>query len=114
LLFSWFVLIPAKSAWAHAVILQSSLDKAPPGANRASEVHLIFNSDIETGLSLVNLVSQGDRKHPLMIRKGKVRGELVVDLPPLPAGEYALQVKVFAADGHLTEDILEFVVGEEN
>ncbi len=97
---------------AHAVIIQSSLDSGPVQADQPTEIHLIFNSDIEDVLSMVNLVSKGNRMHPLPIQKGKKRGELVVELPPLPPGEYALQLRVFAADGHLTEDILKFTVRE--
>ncbi len=102
-----------KLSLAHAVIIQSSLATTPPRPDRATEVHLIFNSDIEDVLSIVNLVSEGDHKRPLPIRKGKKRGEILVEIPPLPPGEYALQLRVFAADGHLTEDILKFTVREE-
>jgi len=98
---------------AHAVIIRSSLETASPRPNQATEVHLIFNSNIEIALSIVNLVSKGDRKHPLPLHKGRARGEIIVMLPPLPPGEYALQYKMFAADGHLTEDILKFTITED-
>lgn len=98
---------------SHAVITRSSLQNQPIKANQASKVSLIFNSDIETALSTIQLVSKGDRKEPVEFTRGRGRGEIVVDLPPLPPGEYALQYKVFAADGHLTEDIVKFVIGGE-
>lgn len=97
---------------AHAVIVRSSLNTHPPLPNQASEVTLNFNSAIETDLSQVLLVSKGDRKQAVPSRPGKERGEIVVDLPPLPPGEYALQLKVFAADGHLTEEVLKFSIQE--
>nr|BAL55588.1 hypothetical conserved protein [uncultured Gammaproteobacteria bacterium] len=99
---------------AHAVIVRSTLHTHPPLPNQASSVTLRFNSDIETKLSQALLVTQGDRKRPLPSRPGTARGEIVVDLPPLPPGEYALQLKVFAADGHLTEEVLKFFVHEGN
>ena len=106
------LMLPALSS-AHAVIVQSSLKTSPPSPHQASEIHLFFNSDIEPVLSIVNLVSKGDQKRPLPIRLGEKRGEILVELPALPPGDYALQLKVFAADGHLTEDILEFTIQEE-
>ncbi|MCX8048688.1 MAG: copper resistance protein CopC [Methylohalobius sp.] len=100
-------------AHAHAVIVRSSLDTHPPEPDQAAKVSLIFNSHIETRLSQVLLVTQGDRKRPLPFQAGKERGEVVVDLPPLPPGEYALQLKVFAADGHLTEEVRKFFIRGE-
>lgn len=97
---------------AHAVIVRSSLNTHPPLPNRAAEVSLMFNSHIEADLSQVLLVTKGDHRQPVPSRAGKARGEIVVDLPPLPPGEYALQLKVFAADGHLTEDIIKFFIRE--
>jgi methionine-rich copper-binding protein CopC len=43
---------------------------------------------------------------------GKKQGQIVIDIPPLNAGDYALRFKVFAADGHLTEDVIHFSVTE--
>ncbi|HEB77309.1 MAG TPA: copper resistance protein CopC [Methylothermaceae bacterium] len=95
---------------AHAVITHSSLDTEPVAAGQATVVHLFFNSDIEPLLSIVYLVSKGDKKQPLELRHGERPGELIVSLPPLAPGAYALQYKVFAADGHITEDVLKFSV----
>ncbi len=104
--------MPLALTHAHAVIVRSSLNTHPPLPNQAAEISLIFNSHIETALSQVLLVTQGDHKQAVPSRPGKARGEIVVDLPPLPPGEYALQLKVFAADGHLTEDIIKFFIRE--
>lgn len=114
-LFLTFLLMAFSVAtFAHAVVIRSSLESAAPAPNRAGEVHLWFNSDIEPALSLFLLVRSGDHKQVLPFAKGRGRGEVVVTLPPLPPGEYALQYKVFAADGHLTESIVQFFVREEN
>ncbi|HHJ38216.1 MAG: hypothetical protein AXA67_01020 [Methylothermaceae bacteria B42] len=99
-------------AYAHAVITHTTLQKTPPAAHQPAQVSLFFNSDIETSLSTIELVSKGDLKQPVQFRLGQKRGEILVELPPLPPGEYALQYKVFAADGHLTEDIIRFSIKE--
>jgi len=97
---------------AHAVVIGSSLQTQPIRAGAATQVVVQFNSSIEVGLSRVFLVSKGDVQRPLTIRAGKKRGELLVEVPALTLGEYALRYRVFAADGHLTEDLLRFRVEE--
>ena len=37
-------------------------------------------------------------------------GTVMLDLPALQPGEYAIKLKIFAADGHLSEDLLRFFV----
>ena len=104
--------LAAGTAAAHAVVIGSSLQKQPVKAHMATEVVIQFNSSIEVGLSRVLLVSKGDVQRPLAVRAGKQRGQLIVEVPALTAGEYALRYRVFAADGHLTEDLIHFRVPE--
>jgi copper resistance protein C len=96
--------------YAHAVVTNHSLKIEQPKANQAKKVELTFNSKIELGLSQVYLVSRGDKHTLLTISKGAKQGNVVVDIPPLSLGEYALRYKIFAADGHLTEDLIHFSV----
>ena len=99
--------------YAHAVVTDHSLKIEQPKANQANQakkVELTFNSKIELGLSQVYLVSTGDKHTLLTVSKGAKQGNVVVDLPPLSLGEYALRYKIFAADGHLTEDLIHFSV----
>jgi methionine-rich copper-binding protein CopC len=98
--------------FAHAVITDYSLKLAPIHANHADKVELDFNSKIELGLSQIFLVSKGDKHELLKAHVGKKQGQIVVEIPPINAGEYALRFKVFAADGHLTEDVIHFSVTE--
>ncbi len=109
------VITLASISWVygHAVIIRTTLQNNPPAVRQPTQVSLFFNSDIETSLSTIELVSKGDRKQPVRFRHGQKRGEILVELPPLPPGEYALQYKVFAADGHLTEDIIRFLIKEQ-
>lgn len=100
----------AETAYAHAVITATSLQETPVKPNSPTEVALFFNSGIEFKLSKVQLVSKGDKHQTLKIKRGKERGELLIELPGLTEGEYVLKYKVFAADGHLTDDLLRFRV----
>lgn len=106
-----FALVSAH-AGAHAIVTGSSLKERPVKPGAPTKVLLSFNSGIEVALSRVFLVSQGDVHAPVPIAAGRKPGQLVVELPALAPGEYALKCRVFAADGHLTEEILRFRVAE--
>ena len=97
-------------ASAHAVVTTSSLSTEPVKARHATRVALFFNSNVELSLSKVFWVSAGDVYHPAEIPRDKKPGELLIQIPPLDPGEYAIKYKVFAADGHLTEATLRFHV----
>jgi copper resistance protein C len=112
LLFLIFLITQSSNALAHAVVMDYSLKIAPVQANQPAQVTLNFNSKIEVGLSQVFLVSEGDKHTTLTIHKGDQQGQIVVDIPPLTAGQYALRLKVLAADGHLTEDVIHFTVSQ--
>jgi methionine-rich copper-binding protein CopC len=97
---------------AHAVVTNYSLKIAPIHANKADKVELTFNSQIELGLSQIFLVSKGDKHELLHADNGSKQGQIIVHIPPLESGDYALRFKVFAADGHLTEDVIHFSVSQ--
>ncbi|BBL74509.1 copper resistance CopC family protein [Methylomagnum ishizawai] len=105
-------LVGVNTAHAHAVVTESSLTKEPIKPHHAATVALFFNSNVELKLSRVFLVSAGDVYHPVEISKGKKPGELHIKLPALDPGDYAIKYKVFAADGHLTENAIRFHVAE--
>lgn len=106
LLIQWF----GNDVFAHAVVTDHTLKIEQPKANEAKKVELTFNSKIELGLSQVYLVSKGDKHTLLDIGEGIKQGNVVVSIPPLQPGDYALRYKIFAADGHLTEDVIHFSV----
>lgn len=103
----------AGDALAHAVVTESSLKQNPIKINHATKVVLYFNSNVELALSKVFLVSKGDKFQSVEISKGKKPGEMIISVPALTEGDYALKYKVFAADGHLTEDVIRFRVAEQ-
>jgi len=97
-------------AQAHAVITEDSLARQPVQPGEPTQVRLQFNVGVEVKLSRVALVSKGDTEQAVAIRAGTKAGQLLVSLPALPAGDYALRCQVFAADGHLTQEIRRFRV----
>ena len=96
--------------FSHAVVTEHSLKIAEVTANTPKTVTLTFNSKVEIGLSQIFLVSAGDKHDLLKLGKGQKQGDVTVDLPALLPGKYALRYKIFAADGHLTEDFIHFSV----
>ena len=106
------VLVQAHPAAAHAVVTDYSLKMRPIHANQPDKVVMTFNSQVEIGLSQVFLVSKGDKHEKLKIGVGDKQGQLVVEVPALAPGDYAIKFKVFAADGHLTEDVIHFSVAQ--
>ncbi|WP_404360935.1 copper resistance CopC family protein [Methylotuvimicrobium sp. KM1] len=102
----------ASTVSAHAVVTNTSLKIDPIKAGTGSKVSLTFNSRVELALSHFDLVKKDDVHERLHVNRGKIRGEVVIDIPPLEPGEHAIRLKVFAADGHLTEDIIRFFVIE--
>jgi len=98
-------------AQAHAVITRSSIGEKPLAAGQAVQVTLYFNSAIETSHSTVNLVGADGKTTKLdVVPGGHEPGALIVALPALVAGSYALRYRVLAADGHVTENVLRFQV----
>ena len=95
---------------AHAVLTGNSLRDAPPKADTAAPVTLTFNTGVEASLSQVTLRGETGPERTVPVAAGAQANQLVLDLPPLGAGFYALHYKVLAADGHVTESVLRFRV----
>ncbi|MEY3288619.1 MAG: hypothetical protein RLZZ419_861 [Pseudomonadota bacterium] len=95
---------------AHAVVTDYSLKLTPIHANQRDKVELTFNSKIELSLSQIFLVRKGDKHELLQAENGSKQGQIIIHIPPLASGDYAIKFKVFAADGHLTEDVIHFSV----
>ncbi|WP_333872836.1 copper resistance CopC family protein [Methylobacter sp.] len=108
----FLMLCQTQWAFAHAVITDYSLKITPIHANNPAKVELSFNSQIELGLSQIFLVSKGDKHQLLQAVTGSKQGQIIVHIPALETGDYALRFKVFAADGHLTEDVIHFSVSK--
>jgi methionine-rich copper-binding protein CopC len=94
---------------AHAVLTKASVRDTPVRADTATSVTLSFNTGIEPGFTQVVLRSEGPDR-ALTASPGANASEVIVAVPPLPAGAYALRYKVLAADGHVTEGVQRFQV----
>jgi methionine-rich copper-binding protein CopC len=100
-------------AHAHAVVTHAPLRDATLAAGRPSETQLEFNSNIEAKLAKVTLLDDRGAERPLDLVGGEHPANvLVIALPALAPGHYALRYKVLAADGHVTESVLRFRVAE--
>ena len=110
----FIALVYVNQVHAHAVVTKSSLNESPVLAGQESQIELSFNAKVELSLSQVLLVSAGDKKQALNTEPGGKPGQIIISLPVLNPGEYALQLIIFAADGHLSEDLIRFIVTEEN
>lgn len=106
------VLINSSNVLAHAVVTHNSLKLKPVPVNQASAVELSFNSKVELDLSEVFLVSAGDVMTGIQASPGDKPGTVILSLPALTPGEYAIKLRIFAADGHLSEDLLRFFVNQ--
>jgi methionine-rich copper-binding protein CopC len=104
------VLVRADFAHAHAIVLKSSLATHPIKRDVPGTITLQFNSRIEVKLSRALLVSQDRSEQKLMLSAGDAPGMVIVGLPPLAPGDYAVRYRVLAADGHVTEETLRFSV----
>ncbi len=108
--FLGLLLILHHNLYAHAVVTHSSLNVTAISPHQPSQVELTFNSKVELDLSQIFLVSAGDKMQLLEAVHGPNPGTVIIRIPPLVPGEYALKLKIFAADGHLSEDLVHFFV----
>jgi methionine-rich copper-binding protein CopC len=109
-LFIVCALATASTVFAHAVVTESTLKIAPIKPHTPAQIKLTFNSNVELELSKFYLVTKGDKHTDLNTSKTEEQGQVAVNIPALEPGEYALRFRVFAADGHLTEEVIPFSV----
>lgn len=107
LLFVWLLATPGLAA-AHAVLTGTSIegDRIPAGAE--TTVVLRFNSAVEPALSRVALVDAQKAERVLPLHAGSEPGRVTVTVPPLAPGAYGLHYKIYAVDGHVTENVVRF------
>ncbi len=103
-------LLEPNAVLAHAVVTGSSLLGQSLEAQKATHVILNFNSAVELSLSKIFLVRKGDKHEMISIKHGSNPGQIIVAIPALNPGDYAIRYKIFAADGHLTESVIRFNV----
>jgi methionine-rich copper-binding protein CopC len=102
-------------ALAHAVVVASSPKDGAVLEQAPAEIELTFNSRIESALSRFSLTDEEGREIALpdvgqRQEEQKGANRLVIQMPPLQPGHYALHYKVLATDGHSTLGILRFSI----
>jgi methionine-rich copper-binding protein CopC len=99
----------APTAWAHAVIVDSSPAPNAEIVSGDSDVMLHYNSRIDHSRSRLTLVAP-DGAHPLALLPDSAPDVIAARLTGLAAGSYRLRWQVLAVDGHLTRGDIPFRV----
>ncbi|MEK7246695.1 MAG: copper resistance CopC family protein [Pseudomonadota bacterium] len=100
----------ATAVRAHAIVKPESFDDSNLKPHQAASVVLQFNAAIHVPFSQVYLLDAAGDEQLLATRPGDGPNRLIVDLPALAPGAYALRYRVLAADGHYTDNALRFRV----
>jgi methionine-rich copper-binding protein CopC len=95
-------------AGAHAVLTGTSIAGDRIRAGAETTVVLRFNSAVEPSLSRVALVDAQKQETVLPLHAAAEPGKLEVTVPALAPGAYGLHYKVYAVDGHVTENVVRF------
>lgn len=103
----------ATAVRAHAVVKPESFDDSNLMPHQATSVALQFNAAIHVPFSRVFLLDAAGKEQLLATRPGDGPNRLIVELPALAPGAYALRYRVLAADGHYTDNALRFRIRAE-
>jgi methionine-rich copper-binding protein CopC len=98
------------SAWAHAVIIDSTPAVGAVLAAADSDIALRFNSRIDHQRSRLTLVPADGKARPLAITQDTAPDIVAAKLSNLAPGQYRLRWQVLAVDGHLTRGDIPFSV----
>ena len=99
---------PARSAQAHAVIVDSTPAAGAEIAPGDDTVTLRFNSRIDH--RKLSLVPPAGAEQTLAVTSGTAANVIAANLPKLAPGRYRLHWVVMAVDGHLTQGFIPFSV----
>lgn len=109
-----FVVLPAATASAHAVLDNSVPASGATLADSPPQIVLDFDERVETSLGFIKLfASTGQRITLSTIRRDAADPSIVrVDVPTLEADTYVAAYRVVSADGHPVDGAITFQVGE--
>lgn len=101
-------------AQAHAVLVSSTPKNNTTVKKSPAKVVLNFDSQIDKQVSQVVLKDKKNKDVPVTTPKGGYTAgksnQLIVPLPKLKPGNYQLQYRVLATDGHMTPGAISFTV----
>jgi methionine-rich copper-binding protein CopC len=95
-------------AHAHSVVKPESFDESLLKPDTPTTLTLTFNAGVHPQFSKVHLLDAAGKEQPLKSSPGPTPNTLIVELPALPAGAYALRYRVLSADGHYSDNKLRF------
>lgn len=100
----------ARSAMAHAILLESSPSINSTIAGSSIPVKLRFNVRIDATRSRLTLVKPDSSTQLLVIAKAAPADTLASQAQGLTPGEYRIRWQVLASDGHITRGEIPFQV----
>ena len=102
----------ARTAIAHAILLQSTPSMNSTVAGPAIPIKLRFNVRIDATRSRLTLVKPDASTQSLAIAKDARPDTLASQAQSLPPGEYRIRWQVLASDGHITRGEIPFQVAQ--
>jgi len=97
---------------AHGIVLDSTPKHQETVPVAPKQLVIRFNSRLEKQLCSVTLAGPQQESVRLVRQDADSRPDtLIYPLPALKAGAYRAKWKVLAADGHVTEGMIQFTVG---
>jgi methionine-rich copper-binding protein CopC len=100
----------ARSAMAHAILLESSPSPNSTVAGPGIPIKLRFNVRIDTTRSRLTLLKPDASTESLAITKDAPADTLASQAQALNPGEYRIRWQVLASDGHITRGEIPFQV----
>ncbi len=99
------------TAWAHAVLLESTPQDGTVMSGHSVPVLLSFNSRIDQARSTLRLEHPENARTSIAVKKNAEHPSQISGvLPDLTPGSYKLHWQVLAIDGHITQGVISFTV----
>ena len=102
--------VGAVSAWAHAIIVESSPKMNGVVTGPVVEVTLRFNVRVDGPRSRLTLVKPDGTSHTVEVIQQSAPDSLAATISGLLPGKYQLHWQVLASDGHITQGDIPFTV----
>lgn len=96
------------SSWAHAILIDSTVQQDARLTESPKNIRLRLNSRIEHGLNRFTLERNGGQEVTSLQAEPRGPDHILVHMPALAPGTSVLRYRVLAADGHITEGVLRF------
>lgn len=104
--------IPVVSAWAHSQLVKAEPPRRAVLTKPPTQVRLWFNENIEGDYA--SLVVLDAKKQPISDVKPTLAPDdpksIVLPLPELAPGKYAVKFRVLSVDGHVVESSYDFSI----